>query len=161
MTDLIDALHDLLDCAEEEIDLPVCRKFVYPGLNAPHDSCEATLHGNGQIWVGHGDTLVGWPEPSGLPTTCAAPLNETVELGIVRCQKGSLQDGGELPDVDLITEDAQRQEDDRQALRRAIMCCWGVEGRDLIVESWRPIPPLGKCVGGVWTFRFRMAGCNC
>lgn len=158
---LINALHDLLDCVEGEIDLPICRKFVYPGLNAPHDGCQATLDGNGQIWAGHGDTLVGWPAPSGLPTVCTTPLNETVELGIVRCQRSIVNDDGSAPDVDLITEDAQRQEDDRLALRRAIMCCWGVEGRDMIVEGWRPVAPQGGCVGGIWTFQFRMDGCNC
>lgn len=159
---LADALDDLLNCALAAIDVPVCRSFKYPGSNASHDVCETSRDGgDGQLWVAHVGSQPGWPSPTGQPTTCATVWGESIEIGIVRCAKGKVSSSGKAPDPDLITEDAEQQQADRVALRNAILCCWAVEGMDILIEGWLPIPPLGGCVGGVWTVQIRDAGCDC
>lgn len=162
MRDLFATLDNLLDCAESEIETPVCRRFIYPGERPPLDICEVTRDGaDGQLWISNPATFVGWPDQSGLPMTCAVPRSESISLGIVRCQRGSIQDGGQLPDENLITEDAERQQNDKDALLRALLCCSQIEGQDIMIESWEPIAPNGKCVGGRWTFSIRIDGCVC
>jgi hypothetical protein len=158
---LADALDELLDCAEESLTEPVCKVFIHPGPGAPHDVCSATAHGDGQLWIAHTGSQPGWPTPNGLPATCKTMWTETIELGIVRCARGKINDQGEPPAADLITEDSQRQDDDRVALRNAILCCFAIEGRDLLIIGWEPIPPQGGCVGGVWVIQIRDGGCDC
>lgn len=159
---VVDVLENLLTCAEEAIDPPVCRAFKNPGPNAPHDVCETGPNGtDGQLWVAHLTSQPGWPAPTGEPTTCATPFGEQFEMGVTRCAQGKLTDDGGPPDEDLVTADADQQEADRLALRNALLCCLGVEGKDLIIETWEATEPLGGCVGGVWTFTIRDAGCTC
>jgi hypothetical protein len=160
-----EALETLLACAQDQINTPVCRAFWNPGANAPHDSCGQTIvdgvvH-DGQLWVAHLTSAAGWPSPTGDPITCVTPFSETVEIGIVRCARGVLQDDGQPPPASDVTADAQRQATDREALKQAILCCWGVEGRDLLGLTWEPIEPQGGCVGGIWTLTLRNASCRC
>jgi len=54
-----------------------------------------------------------------------------------------------------------KQHVDKLAVRYVIMCCFGIEPKDLVVEGWDPVDPQGGCVGGVWTIRIRDAGCDC
>ena len=160
MEALLDCVHDLLGS-----EYPVCRTFINPGPDAPHDVCSRGMidgvEVDGQLWVAHLTTTSGWPAPTGLPTTCATTWTNQIELGIVRCAEGKLTDQGNVPAAGLITNDAVAQERDRLILREAIMCCMPVEGRDIIVQDWLAIPPAGGCVGGVWTFFVRDAGCDC
>lgn len=156
------AMEALLDCASEVLcDRPVCREVIHPGPDAPHDSCSSTSSGDGQLWVAHLDSQPGWPSPSGMPTSCATLWTEVIELGIVRCARGKITDQGKAPAPELISYDSEVQELDRIALRNAILCCWGIEGKDLVMQGWVPIPPAGGCVGGVWTVQIRDAGCDC
>ena len=155
-------LEALLACAEEEIDPPVCRAFWHPGPDAPHDVCETGAGGvDGQLWVALLTTNQGWPSPDGEPTSCASAWTDNIEIGIVRCARGKLGDDGAIPPADDVTADAQQQIEDRDALRRAILCCLDVENKDIIVEGWEAVAPLGGCVGGTWTLRSRHAGCDC
>lgn len=164
-----EALEELLQCAQEQLTMPVCQSFWNPGGNAPFDSCEETTQvidgelvtASGQLWVGHITDAAGWPAQTTNPITCATPFAVTIELGIVRCAKGKLQDVDLLPDPDLITQDAQQQEEDRVALKNAILCCWGISGRDMLPPIWEPIEPRGGCVGGTWTVVVRDATCLC
>lgn len=156
------ALEQLLQCAIDQLETPVCRSFINPGANAPHDSCEKTEDGDGQLWVAHLSDTAGWPTTTANPITCAVPFAATIELGIVRCAQGKLQDVSPyVPDPDFITADALQQEDDRQALKNAFMCCWGVDGKDMLPPIWEPIEPFGGCVGGIWTIVIRDANCLC
>lgn len=158
----IDVLRDLLDCVQCDLDPPVCRAFIHPGPEAPHDVCESGPGGsNGQVWVGVTATTEGFPFPTPDPTTCRSNWTDFIEVGIVRCAKGTLTDDMDIPDANLITEDAIQQLADRDALRDAILCCLGLDGKDLLIEAWTPIPPQGGCVGGTWTFRSKDAGCTC
>lgn len=156
-----DALREILECAEEALDTPVCRAFWHPGDGAPHDVCSATDVADGQLWVAHLNSSSGWPGPTGEPHVCADAWREQIEVGIVRCARGKLTDSGDAPTPEDITWDAEQQESDRLALRGAILCCVAVEGRDLIVGDWQPISPLGGCVGGIWTIFVRDSGCDC
>lgn len=158
---ILDKLVELLQCAEEQIDVPVCRTFINPGPDAPHDVCSKQRDGSdGQMWVGHLFSNEGWPVPTGLPTTCAAPFADQIEIGIVRCA-AKVNDQGEAPPADEVTADAYQQQADRIALRNAIQCCWSVDNLNIVIIDWTAIPPTGGCVGGVWTLSVRDGGCNC
>lgn len=156
-----EAVTSLLECVQAGLTTPVCKAFWHPGPNAPFDVCESSDSGNGQLWVAHGTDQPGWPAPSAEPVTCATTWSAAIEVGIVRCAQGQLGDDGSLPAADLITADAQQQDEDRLVIRNAIMCCWDVDGKDVIVEGWEAIEPQGGCVGGVWTVVIRDAGCDC
>jgi hypothetical protein len=157
----LDALIDLLACALEQLETPVCRSFINPGPNAPHDVCESNGEHNGQLWVANLDSVAGWPTQSTLPITCAVPYADQVEVGIVRCAQSVLEGVNLIPDAELVTADATQQQDDKDALKRAILCCWAVDGRDLLAPIWEPITPQGGCVGGIWTITIRDASCSC
>lgn len=159
---VVEVLDGLLECAEDQINPPVCRAFINPGPNAPHDVCSTGDNGSdGQLWVAHLSSTAGWPSPTGEPITCATTWAEQYELGIVRCAKGKVNDDGSAPPAELITQDAEQQEADRIALRDAFLCCLALEGKDLLVEGWEATEPLGGCVGGIWTIYVRDAGCDC
>lgn len=161
---VVEVLTQLLDCASEAIDPPACRVFINPGGVAPFDNCSVSDDGlsNGQVWVGHTGSQAGWPGITAEALTCATMWFETYEVGVVRCAQGVIEDDGSSPDPDLVTADAQQQEEDRLALRRAIMCCLAVEGRDIVMtDGWEPVEPEGGCVGGTWSFAIRDSGCGC
>jgi hypothetical protein len=159
------ALERLLECAEDQLERAVCRSFVNPGDDAPHDVCEVnTVNGvvhDGQLWVGHLTDTAGWPALTSDPITCATPFAVSIELGIVRCAQSKLTDVVLIPAAATLTADARQQEEDRQALKNAWQCCWGVSGKDLLPPIWTPINPQGGCVGGVWTLILRDATCLC
>ena len=158
----VDVLRALLECAEDALtEFPVCRSFINPGDDAAHDVCSRSGENDGQLWVAHLGSTPGWPSPTGEPTTCTTAWAEQIEIGIVRCARGKVTDQGTAPTVEQIIEDAENQERDRLILRQVILCCMPVEGKDLVVRGWEPIPPQGGCVGGLWTFAVRDAGCAC
>ena len=158
-----DALEQLLECAEAQLETPVCRSFINPGANAPHDSCEKGPNGSdGQLWVANIGSTAGWPQFTGDPITCATPFAETIELGITRCALGKLKDTAPwVPPAEDVTTDALQQQTDKLALKNAILCCWGVSGKDMLPPIWEPIEPFGGCVGGTWTIVLRDATCLC
>lgn len=166
---ILDTLQTLLECAVdalEEAEVPVCRSFINPGNDAPHDICSAGFNSkgiaiDGQLWVAHLGTTSGWPSPTGIPTTCQAPWTDLIELGIVRCARAKISDSGTAPPAELITEDAENQERDRLLLRQVMMCCSAIDWKNLVVQDWDPISPQGGCVGGVWSFFVRDSGCTC
>ena len=158
-----DALEQLLECAEAQLETPVCRSFINPGANAPYDSCEKGPNGSdGQLWVANIGSTAGWPQFTGDPITCATPFAETIELGITRCALGKLKDTAPwVPPAEDVTTDALQQQTDKLALKNAILCCWGVSGKDMLPPIWEPIEPFGGCVGGTWTIVLRDATCLC
>jgi hypothetical protein len=162
---VLDALEQLLECAEELLDPPTCRQFINPGGVAPFDVCStSTSDGityNGQVWTGHVSSQQGWPITTGLPLDCIDNFAETIQVGVVRCAQGKLTNKGQPPAAALVTADAEQQELDRLALRNAILCCLGLEGKDLIIVDWNPVEPEGGCVGGIWTITIRDGGCDC
>ena len=157
-----DALEELLACALAQLETPVCRSFINPGANAPHDACEKTATSDGQLWVANITSSAGWPSFTSDPITCATPFAETIELGITRCAVGKLRDVAPfVPPPEDVTADAQQQQTDKLALKNAILCCWGISGKDMLPPIWEPIEPQGGCVGGTWTVVIRDATCLC
>lgn len=158
----VDTLTRLLACAEEALDPKPCRVFKYPGERATHDNCQKTSDGNGQLWVANLDTYPGWPEGQGIhQTTCALQYADKIEVGVVRCAQGKIGDDFKSPDASLVTADAEMQQEDKEALRRAILCCFVQEGSDVEIDKWEAIKPKGGCVGGVWTIKVKDSGCSC
>lgn len=156
-----EALNNLLCCARDKLVVPVCRSFINPGGNAPHDVCTAEDGKDGQLWVANLSSSGGWPSVTSNPITCAVPFAEVIEIGIVRCTKSDLQDTEFLPDPEDITADAIQQQKDKDALKAAILCCWEIDGKDMLSPLWEPIEPQGGCVGGTWTVTIRNASCDC
>lgn len=157
-----DALEQLLQCALDQLETPVCRSFINPGGNAPHDNCQKVGNSDGQLWVANLNSYAGWPTQTSDPITCATPFGEVIELGITRCALGKLRDVSPfVPDQEDVTADALQQQTDKQALKNAILCCWGISGKDLLPPLWEPIEPQGGCVGGTWTMIIRDANCLC
>lgn len=161
---ILAAMQQLLECAIEQLDVPACRSFINPGDSAAHDSCEKDpkTGADGQLWVANLVGTAGWPTLTSQPITCATPFAETIELGITRCAQGKLRDQAPyLPKPEDVTADAIRQQIDKQNLKNAWQCCWGVSGKDLLPPIWTPINPQGGCVGGVWTLILRDGTCLC
>lgn len=150
----LEVMNKLLDCAQTFID-PVCRAFINPGPNAPHDVCSCEGTGDGQLWVGNIDSLAGWPPTAAPNMNCNMFFTEQIELGIVRCAKSVLVDVDYFPTEADMFADTEQQQTDKDALKKAILCCWGVDGRDILPPIWEPIPPQGGCVGGIWTMFIR------
>jgi hypothetical protein len=161
---ILDKLQELLECAEELLEIPVCRTFINPGPDAPHDVCSTVMRdgvmADGQMWAAQAITQEGWPSPTGLPHTCTTAFADLVEIGIVRCA-AKLSNNGDPPSPEKVTADAYKQQADKVALRAAILCCWNIELQDIIIVDWQAIPPAGGCVGGVWTLEIRDGGCGC
>lgn len=153
-TGLWDNLVDLLTCAEDLVD-PVGRAVVFPDAEAVFDDCC-----DGTLWVRVDNIQPGWPEPEPQALPCSNGWTATIELGIVRCAAGTLDDQGNSPTAEQITADALQQNLDRSALSEAIECCWNVTSRTVAVESWVPLDG-GGCIGGVWTIRLRVSDCPC
>jgi hypothetical protein len=156
-------LTNLLDCAERQLSIPVCRSFVATGPNVPWDSCEVSDDGTsiGQLWVAQLWETPDWPSPTGNPKGCW-PANWTaqIELGITRCQLGKPDDDGYV-DPNNITLDAAQQQVDRYELMTAIICCWGVSERDIVFDRWEALEPRGGCIASRWLLRVRVGTCNC
>lgn len=157
-----DALEQLLQCAIDQLETPVCRSFINPGSNAPHDNCQKAGGSDGQLWVANVTSTAGWPTTTTDPITCATPFAEVIELGITRCALSKLRDTSPfVPPAEDVTADAIQQQVDKLALKNAILCCWGVSGKDLLPPIWEPIEPFGGCVGGTWTVILRDGSCLC
>lgn len=159
-------LIQLLECAEARLSTPVCRAFIHPGPNAVWDNCEVSVdeegvERNGQLWVAHLTTVPNWPVPTGLPSPCPTQWAAQVEVGTARCQQGKLTDDLTPPDPDLVTADAALQQVDRNELLQAILCCWGLEEKDLVFDRWESFEPLGGCVVNRWLLRVRIGTCRC
>lgn len=150
-------LTELLQCAETSLTVAPCRSFINPGPLPAFDVCED----GGQLWVAHVQITPSWPEPSGTPNRCGTNMTARVELGVLRCAEGVLQDDGSPPLAQAITNDALQQQLDRSELLTAIECCWSVDSMDYILDLWTPIIPQGGCVGGFWSLRLRVGGCAC
>lgn len=161
MDSLLVKLNALLTCAEANLTLPVCRAFLNPGVIPAFDVCTGDENGNGQLWVGVFQQTPNWPAGTGLPSACPTQWTAVIQIGVVRCVQGVIQDDGQPPDADLITNDATQQLLDRWELLEAIQCCWQIEARDMVFDFWQSIDPQGGCVGGYWQLRVKIGGCQC
>lgn len=145
----------LADCLCQELAasaLPEpCWCGVVVGDLFPSEFCsDCTTNKCGSAWV----RLAGVFPSNVLPTadqstgSCTAPLAFTVEVGVDRC--AAVGDSrGNPPTVGQRLEEARLVLADMQAMRRAIVCCFGT--KDYVLGEYTPRGPQGGCVGGTWT----------
>lgn len=144
------------DCC---LDLKPCRTALYLGGEVPWDNCEAckSKGTNGQLWA----NLINITPAAGGSDAGACPeYNWSAEIGIVRCI-ASLSNGGSVPTPAAIATDALQQAKDADQIYRALRCCpTRPEAlHDVVLSSWVPLGPNGKCAGGAWTARGRLDVC--
>lgn len=147
----------LLQCAEESLTVPVGRSHLAPGASVAWDDCCL-----GQLWV----RLVS-KVPTGSSRDpgqrCGVVLwRSTVAVGVMRCAH-VVDDQGNPPSPDDLTQDALAVTRDMTDLEQAILCCMrDVPGAlGLTVLAWNPLGPSGGCVGGEWTLTVTEHLCGC
>ena len=139
-------LLSLAACVEAEMRacLDLCSFEISPGGTPAFDSCGCDgCEGRGWITVTGASTYstLGQDVPSG---RCDMPLQLNLDAGLLRCYPVSEDqpDPADLTDLSLLLLN------DMMAVRRGLLCCTDL---DVITIGYRPIPPTGGCVGGVWS----------
>lgn len=160
----------LLTCANdllEHYQVPVCRAFWTPGASAPWDACGRTVGGaEGQLWVGVESRFPtdNFPTPSAGAHRCTpAEFGVNLQVGVLRCAH-TVDDQGNAPPAEAISDDAMKVSRDATILEQAILCCFIDEDSDpgtFRLGSWEPLGPNGGCVGGRWRLAARVARCRC
>lgn len=150
---LLDHLAELDQTDRECPLIPApCRVALYPGGEAPWDTCESLPCDTGragQLWVAAQPATV--QEQGG---GCRRII-WTAQVGIVRCVAGPRNDGSP-PSVMDVESDALQQAADSAAIKAAVTDqelteSWGLPAVELV--SWSPLGPTGGCAGGAWTIR--------
>lgn len=134
---------------------PVPGRVVHiaPGEAVAFDDCC-----EGQVWsrlvtMGAAQAARTGAQPG--TSVCASPhFVATLELGIVRCA-ATLNNQGQAPSPDRITDDGEQGLDDMAALFEVLKCS------DLVrsLGQWSPVGPQGGCFGGAWQFTVRLNNC--
>jgi hypothetical protein len=127
---------------------PVCWCGVVAGEVAL-DACGA-CDGDacGQAWV----RVTGaypydtFPVQADDTTACGTYLAYEVEVGVSRCYP--IPEGTETLTEAETLDSALMQIVDMEALRKAVLCCFGTEAKTL--GAWTPAGPDGGCIGGTW-----------
>lgn len=81
---------------------------------------------------------------------CASPLAFQIEVGTAFCAPMP-SDDGEPPDLAANFDATRIQLAGMSAALRAIKCCLGGAGADMVLGQYVPIGPAGGAVGGYWT----------
>lgn len=155
-------LGDLADCMRQAVldhDLqPFCVGQILPGAEVPfdYDRDGCGEGSNGQWWV-RMTTLaptINFPEQLASPYPSKATLWAiALELGAMRHIDG-LDEQGNPPSTEYLAELTRLQLEDMDAMRAAIICCFGSE--PITIDPYEPIGPAGLVVGG--TFSLLVAG---
>lgn len=140
-TDLVGPLLvSMLECAATALSPAPGRSLVASGsMVAWDDCCE------GQVWT----RLVSlMPGVSDSAQSCG-PLTwtATIGIGVLRCA-AVVDDRGNPPAAEVLTDEALRGTADAFALSEAIQCC--MTATRLKMLNWAPLGPEGGCVGGEW-----------
>lgn len=143
----------LVECVCEEIAKvhPVCYCGPLFGGDTPIDFCNECDDGAcGQAWV----RLVQAFPSSIFPQfdeggSCTMPLAYEWEVGVARCAP-TLDEQGNPPTREQNLDAVVRQYEDMDALRRAILCCFGVDDIDYTLGVYQPIPVQGGCNVATW-----------
>lgn len=91
--------------------------------------------------------------PNGAGVRCNVPAwSVTIGLGMIRCAH-TLDDHGDAPAADLVTEDGYEMLDDMLALQEAIL---HDDAPTRSVLGWNPLEEEGGCHGGEWLFTLRL-----
>lgn len=134
----------------------VCRLAIEPGAVA-WDFCSSTVDGdgneiNGQAWVRWTNRFPysTFPIPANSARPCGFPKAVVIEMGIIRCVP-IMDDRGNPPDADAMTDAAQAAGIDGEALLWAVCCASSTDAfknRSILVGNLLPVGPQGAC-GGV------------
>lgn len=163
-TDLFaDTMQTLLDCAEQALnvcDRSVGRAFLAPGQQVAHDDCC-----DGQLWV---RLISAFPSGRPFPNPDSAQpcgillMALQLGLGIVRCAH-TVDDNGNAPTPEELTEDTLGGTLDASILLSAIQCCELPLATDKLIGlgTWTPSGPQGGCVGGEWSLTVGVGNCGC
>lgn len=132
---------------------PTCWCGLYPGVAVSWEGCGEC--GNGACGMGYvrpGRVFPYATFPSAvLDASCVKPIAYQFEVGVLRCFP-TMNDQGEFPPAEEITEVTNKVTQDAWALHRAIRCCKDDDFRGTVtIQEWTPIGPAGGCVGGFWT----------
>jgi hypothetical protein len=157
------ALQDLLDCVTNQFAecdrLPGLVSLV-PGASVAHDNC---CEDGGQLYV----RLAGlFPSGRPFPTAdtvqrCGVTLLAArVMVGAIRCAH-TLDDEGNPPAAELMTDDALQGTADALTILRALTCCESRWVKISSVERWNPVGPQGGCAGGEWGVILGLDWCGC
>lgn len=146
---VLDAIAACL-CAEVNADDSLCFCGVLVGDSAYDVSGECDDTKCGQAWVrlvqAYVSSSVG--EADLTVNNCGKALGLDIEMGVLRCFPIQAEAPSE---EDLITI-SDKQIEDMEAMRRAILCCDAFDA--VVLSAYEPVGPLGQggFVGGVWTF---------
>lgn len=152
---LVATLAATVDEVLTEYDAATCRTFVAPGAAAPWDvCCSCDRDHEGQAWVAVQQVAPTGPFPaqSTQPLRCRpADYLAQIVVGVLRCAT-TVDDAGNVPTVDQLTDEAVKVSRDRTLIRYAVLCRWAEDadllpGR-LVLGPWQPLGPQGGCVGG-------------
>lgn len=151
----------------DEVGAPVCRAFWHPGATAPWDACgQSDAGAEGQAWVAVNRI---YPSDSFPVETIDAHrcfprgFAAEVTVGVLRCA-ATIDDHGQAPSADEVTDDALKVSRDRAVALDAIVCCLigpDADPGEYRLGSWTPLGPDGGCVGGTWTVTVAVPACLC
>lgn len=127
---------------------PVCICSPMPGETIATDYVSEEA---GMAWVRLESAWpsTSFPSPSG-SATCAAPIAYGLEVGAAFCAPNPTS-GGEPPDFSAQFEATRVQLAAMAAVRRAIICCFPVNTKDVVLGLYIPMGPEGGVVGGSWS----------
>lgn len=128
----------LRDCGE------ICEFQIAPGGTPAVDSCgcDGGCDGHGWITITAGSPYQTFGNDT-RTENCDSMLQVDVEAGVLRCYPV----GEDSPDPQILADLSMLLIQDMMALRKGLLCC---PDTDVILNEYRPVPPAGGCVGGVW-----------
>lgn len=126
----------------------VCFCGVLPGAEVALDYQGDCSDVCGMAWVRlvttYPATVIG--QANEQPGNCASQTGFDVELGVVRCIDVLDAQGNPPSPAELLTS-TRLQMADRDAIVRAILCCYTT--KDFLLGAYTPYGPEGGMVGGV------------
>ena len=148
---LLDRMKQILSIAQGalETDAPG-RVHLMPGASPVWDDC---CEEGGQVWVRVINIV---PMAGKVPTCPVLGWRATLGVGTIRCAH-VLDDDGNPPTPEEMTQDTERMTQDLANLGRALLCEAGISS----VVNWLPAGPDGGCVGGEWTVTITYDWCGC
>lgn len=152
------AMLDLLECVCEAVAVlgsgPTCACGIIAGDRPSWDycgECGRGLCGMAYIQPGRSFAYSTFPLEDDELSACNRPLAYELQVGVIRCIP-VMDNDGEPPDMNDVTDASLGFVADQHALRTAIECCDSPYLTKLMVlGGWTPIGPTGNCVGGFWT----------
>lgn len=150
----------LLGCLCDEVGSTPAGEPCFCGMVTgsapmPADACLCDAGGAhcGTAWVrlDSGFPSSTFPNPDTSPRgSCVSPLAYRFHVGAARCQPG-LSPTGQPPTAGDMLVAAEQNIADMEAAYRAIQCCTGIPGKEVLIGPWLPVgAPDGQCAGGYW-----------